>query len=65
MLLLILYLLFYILLLGCRQAVRHQVLVLAFRGSNPCTPAIISVLAYSISVFFWRGVEQSGSSLGS
>ncbi len=44
-------------LLGCRQAVRHQVLVLAFRGSNPCTPAIISV--------FWRGVEQSGSSLGS
>ncbi len=59
MLLLILYLL-----LGCRQAVRHQVLVLAFRGSNPCTPAIISVLAYSISVF-WRGVEQSGSSLGS
>ncbi len=43
MLLLILYLLFYIFLLGCRQAVRHQVLVLAFRGSNPCTPAIISV----------------------
>lgn len=43
--------------LGCRQAVRHQVLVLAFRGSNPCTPAIISV--------FDRGVEQSGSSLGS
>ncbi len=42
MLLLILYL-FYIFLLGCRQAVRHQVLVLAFRGSNPCTPAIISV----------------------
>lgn len=40
MLLLILYLLFYIFLLGCRQAVRHQVLVLAFRGSNPCTPAI-------------------------
>lgn len=54
-------LLFYVVLyflLGCRQAVRHQVLVLAFRGSNPCTPAIISVLAY-------RGVEQSGSSLGS
>ncbi len=51
-------LLFYVVcLLGCRQAVRHQVLVLAFRGSNPCTPAIISV--------FWRGVEQSGSSLGS
>lgn len=62
MLLLILYLLFYILLLGCRQAVRHQVLVLAFRGSNPCTPAIISVFYQRI---FWRGVEQSGSSLGS
>lgn len=52
MFLLILYLLFYILLLGCRQAVRHQVLVLAFRGSNPCTPAIFPLLAYSISVFF-------------
>lgn len=49
-------------LLGCRQAVRHQVLVLAFRGSNPCTPAIISVFYQRI---FWRGVEQSGSSLGS
>ncbi len=36
-------LLLYIFVLGCRQAVRHQVLVLAFRGSNPCTPAIISV----------------------
>ncbi len=32
--------------LGCRQAVRHQVLVLAFRGSNPCTPAIFPLLAY-------------------
>ncbi len=52
-------LLLYVVCLGCRQAVRHQVLVLAFRGSNPCTPAIIS-----ISVFY-RGVEQSGSSLGS
>lgn len=49
---------FYIFLLGCRQAVRHQVLVLAFRGSNPCTPAIFPLLVC-------RGVEQSGSSLGS
>ncbi len=57
MLLLILY--YLIVCLGCRQAVRHQVLVLAFRGSNPCTPAI-----FLISVFY-RGVEQSGSSLGS
>ncbi len=39
-------LLYIICCLGCRQAVRHQVLVLAFRGSNPCTPAIISVSAY-------------------
>ncbi len=50
---------YYFIVLGCRQAVRHQVLVLAFRGSNPCTPAILFLsLAY-------RGVEQSGSSLGS
>ncbi len=43
-------LLFYVYVcLGCRQAVRHQVLVLAFRGSNPCTPAIISVSAYFIA----------------
>ncbi len=56
-------LLFYValyFLLGCRQAVRHQVLVLAFRGSNPCTPAIFPYISV-----FWRGVEQSGSSLGS
>ncbi len=40
-------LLFYICcVLGCRQAVRHQVLVLAFRGSNPCTPAIFPLLVY-------------------
>ncbi len=35
--------------LGCRQAVRHQVLVLAFRGSNPCTPAILSFISVSRS----------------
>lgn len=29
-------------LLGCRQVVRHWVLIPAFRGSNPCTPASFS-----------------------
>ncbi len=53
-------LLYIVVCLGCRQAVRHQVLVLAFRGSNPCTPAI-----FPFSAFLYRGVEQSGSSLGS
>jgi hypothetical protein len=24
--------------MGCRQVVRHLVLVQTFRGSNPCTP---------------------------
>jgi hypothetical protein len=31
-------------LLGCRQAVRHLVLVQTFRGSNPCTPVNLKKL---------------------
>ena len=34
------YVLFIIILLGCRQVVRHMVLVHAFGGSNPSTPAM-------------------------
>ncbi len=29
--------------MGCRQVVRHLVLVQTFRGSNPCTPVKISL----------------------
>ncbi len=46
--------------MGYRQAVRHQVLILAFPGSNPGTPAI---LIQSV-VEFPDGVSPSGKAPG-
>ena len=37
-----------LLMLGRRQVVRHQVLVLAFGGSNPSGPAIYDIIIYDL-----------------
>jgi hypothetical protein len=36
--------------MGCRQVVRHLVLVQTFRGSNPCTPVKFTFLDTSARV---------------
>ncbi len=38
--------------LGYRQAVRHQVLILAFPGSNPGIPANFYIILYSSSLAY-------------
>ena len=43
---------------GCRQVVRHQVLVLAFGGSNPSIPAMKIVRP------FWSGAFHSPGMVG-
>ena len=46
--------------LGCRQVVRHQVLVLAFGGSNPSIPAKRSMLNTVIPPSQPRKIESVG-----
>ncbi len=43
--------------MGCGQVVRHQVLVLAFGGSNPSIPAIEKPRLF-VWVFLWLPCTQ-------
>ena len=49
-----------LLMVGCRQAVRHQTLTLAFVGSNPAIPAKYDPLAQVVEhLTFNQGVRSS------
>ena len=59
-----------LLILGCGQVVRHQVLVLAFGGSNPSIPAIeitrpfglvISIVGFGLEPPVLRSKTTEGS----
>ena len=40
--------------MGCGQVVRHQVLVLAFGGSNPSIPAIRNEARFVLRFLYFR-----------
>ena len=49
---------FYTLLMGCRQAVRHRVLIPAFAGSNPASPGFFQKYKFNLIMGYRQAVRQ-------